>query len=72
MAGLDDVTTGYGWAWDQFVDQRAGDDTKVAPEDFLTRKVGAQDSARARAENVGRRWAARDFLTIEREAPTGR
>lgn len=68
MAGLDDVTTGYGWAWDQFVDQRAGDPSAAAPEDFLTRKVGAANTAKARAENVGKRWAARDFLTIERGA----
>ena len=71
MAGLDDVTTGYAWAWDQFVDQRAGDESAVAPEDFLTRKVGAQDNAMARAVNVGRGWAARDFLAIERETPGG-
>ena len=66
MASLDDVSRGFGSAWDDArLSRKTNGASGLAPEAFLGRDVGAANKDADRAENMGKRLAAVKFLEME-------
>lgn len=64
MAKLDDVTQGFIDAWNEFVDHAADPATGKDPKSYLNDRITANGDPLVRARQMGRRNAARDYVTL--------